>query len=181
MAKKKVLKKAKTSKKPVAKKAAKKAVKPMAKKAANARVTKKVAAKRKATRTPKPKRFGLVSVTPGFTVNDAAASIAWYTNVLGFAVKERWEHEGRLLGAEMASGPMSLNLGQDDWKLGKDRVKGQGVRLYFTTGPDIDAFANQVKARGGSLDHDLQDGWGVRAFSITDPDGYKLTFMTPLK
>ena len=121
------------------------------------------------------------SLTPGFTVNDAVASVAWYRDVLGFSVKQRWELEGKFLGAEMGSGAVTLNLGQDDWKLGRDRNKGQGTRVYIMTGPDIDGFAEQIKARGASLDHEPKDEWGVRAFALTDPDGYKLTFMTPLK
>lgn len=177
--------KKKTSKKPSAKKQpVKKAVKNVAKKAVAKRSAAKVvkkAAKAPAPKVTRPKGVGLVSVAPGFTVNDAAASIVWYTDVLGFAVRERWERDGQLIGAEMASGPISLNLGQDDWKLGRDRVKGQGVRLYFMMGPDVDGFAERVKAQGGVLDHEPQDGWGMRAFSITDPDGYKLTFMTDLK
>ena len=38
-----------------------------------------------------------------------------------------------------------------------------------------------IKARGGVLDGDVVQDWGVRAFSINDPDGFKLTFMTPVK
>jgi uncharacterized glyoxalase superfamily protein PhnB len=124
---------------------------------------------------------GLLSVAPGFTANDAAASIKWYCDVLGFTVKERWEHEGEFRGAQIASGAVTINIGQDDWKLGRDRVKGQGTRMYIMTGPGIDQYAGAIKARGGRLDHEPQDGWGLRAFSITDPDGFKLTFMTPSK
>jgi uncharacterized glyoxalase superfamily protein PhnB len=126
-------------------------------------------------------RAALVSVAPGFTVNDVAATLTWYTNVLGFKVEERWEQNGALMGAEIVSGPVRLMFSQDDFKLGRKRVKGAGVRLYITSGPKIDAFATTIKANGGILDHDPMDGWGVRALSITDPDGYKLTFMTPLK
>ena len=85
------------------------------------------------------------------------------------------------MGAEIMSGPVTLMFSQDDFKLGRKRIKGAGVRLYITTGPKIDAFATQIKANGGTLDHDPMDGWGVRAFSLVDPDGYKLTFMTPAK
>ena len=124
---------------------------------------------------------GLLSVAPGFTANDAAASIKWYCDVLGFTVRERWEHEGQFRGAQIALGAVTINIGQDDWKLGRDRVKGQGTRIYIMTGPGIDQYAEAIKARGGRLDHEPQDGWGMRAFSITDPDGFKLTFMTPSK
>lgn len=161
-----------------AQKAAKSSAKVAAKKPA-----KKAAAKpvKKMKKAASEGGAALATVTPGFTVNDAAASIAWYRDVLGFAMNEKWEPEGQLLGAEMRSGTVSINLGQDDWKLGRDRKKGQGTRIYVTTGPDIDALANQIKARGGALDHEPTDGWGMRAFAITDPDGFKITFMTPLK
>ena len=126
-------------------------------------------------------RDAFVSLAAGLTVNDVEASIAWYRDVLGFAVKQRWEQDGRLLGAEMSCGDVTINLGQDDWKLGRDRKKGQGIRFFVTTGSDIDALAQRVKDQGASLDHEPTDEWGVRAFALTDPDGYKLTFMTPLK
>jgi uncharacterized glyoxalase superfamily protein PhnB len=178
-------KKAQTSGKK-AKPAAKAAVKKSAKKTAAKKSAARTVAARRNTAKPTaaaPPKSGsaLVSVAPGFTVNDAAASVAWYQDVLGFAVEERWEHEGQFRGASMRAGNVTINLGQDDWKLGRDRVKGQGTRMYIMTGPKIDQFADQIKARGGTLDHEPKDDWGLRAFSLTDPDGYKLTFMTTLK
>jgi uncharacterized glyoxalase superfamily protein PhnB len=130
----------------------------------------------------KPARGGYapLTVSPSFTANDAAASLAWYCDVLGFTRKDTWESGGEFQGGSVRFGDVEINISQDDWKQGRDRKKGQGVRLYITTGPDIDAFAAAVKARGGTLDHDVQDGWGVRSFSISDPDGYKLSFMRPL-
>lgn len=124
---------------------------------------------------------GPQSATPGFTVNDATASIKWYCDVLGFSLKERWEHEGTFLGGSVVHGSVTVNIGQDDWKLGRDRKKGQGVRVYIATADDINTYARAITSRGGTLDHEPKDDWGVRAFSITDPDGYKITFMRPLK
>ena len=46
-----------------------------------------------------PKTLALRSVGPSFTVNDVEKSLAWYRDVLGFAVKDRWEEEGKLLGS----------------------------------------------------------------------------------
>jgi uncharacterized glyoxalase superfamily protein PhnB len=115
------------------------------------------------------------TAAPSFTVSDIERSIAWYRDVLGFAVKERWEREGKLLGAEMSAGPVSFMLGQDDWKKGRDRVKGEGVRIYCTTDQDVDRLANGIKDRGGMLAYDPRDEWGARAFAITDPDGFNIT------
>jgi uncharacterized glyoxalase superfamily protein PhnB len=160
----------------------------MAKKAKKAKKTNrkpaKAAAKRsvkKPARSAAPKGHALLSVAPGFTASDAEASVKWYCDVLGFTVKERWEHDGQFHGAQIASGGVTINIGQDDWKMGRERVKGQGTRMYIMTGPDIDKYADQVKARGGKLDQELQDGWGMRVFAITDPDGFRLTFMTMAK
>src|SRR5215471_14988437 len=130
----------------------------------------------RASRKPAAARpKGLQSVTPGFTVNDATASIKWYCDVLGFSPKERWEQDGRFLGGSVVHGVVEINIGQDDWKLGRDRKKGQGVRVYITTADDIDAYAKTIMSRGGTLEHEPRSEWGVRAFSIIDPDGYKIT------
>ena len=153
------------------------AKKSAAKKSAAKRVaTKRVAAKA----APKPKGSALVSVAPSFTANDAAASLKWYCDVLGFKVIERWENEGQFMGAQIGLDGVVVYLGQDDWKLGRDRVKGQGTRMFITIGPDVDAYANAIKARGGVLASEPTNEMGMRAFSVNDPDGFKLTFMTEL-
>jgi uncharacterized glyoxalase superfamily protein PhnB len=157
------------------KKAAKKAVKKTVKKTAKQTAAQRGAAKRLRERR-QPETLRLRVIAPSFTVSDIHRSLAWYTNVLGFVVKERWESTGTLMGAELRAGTATIMLGQDDFKKGRDRVKGVGVRLFCQTAQSIDALADGVKARGGTLDHDPQDQpWGSRDFGITDPDGYKIT------
>ncbi len=91
------------------------------------------------------------SATPSFTVNEIEKSVAWYRDVLGFTVKERWEREGKLAGVEMAAGDVSFLLSQDDWQKGRDRVKGEGFRVYCTTVQDVDRLAGRIRERGGTL------------------------------
>ena len=117
----------------------------------------------------------------GLTVNDVQKSIAWYRDVLGFTVGDLWKNGDVVFGAELKSGAININVTQDDWKLGRDRVKGQGVRMYIMTDSKIDQYAAAIKKRGGTLEQDPTDGWGMRVFGIIDPDGFKLTFMTVLK
>ncbi len=124
---------------------------------------------------------GHANIAPGFTANDAAATVAWYTDVLGFTMTEKWESDGQFRGGSLSHGGVTINIGQDDWKMGRDRVKGQGARMYITTNLNIDKYAADIKARGGNLDQEPADGWGVRAFSVSDPDGFKITFMSPKK
>lgn len=135
---------------------------------------------RRATAKPaharKPSRdFQLTSIAPSLTVNDIAQSLAWYCDVLGFTVKERWEREGSLVGAELQAGRVAVYLGRDDWQKGRDRVKGEGFRIYWYTGQDIDQLAAGIKARGGTLATEPKDEWGVRSFNLEDPTGYKIT------
>ena len=141
---------------------------------------KKTAPKRAAaapTRT-KGAASGTLSIrtaSPGFTVNDLQKSLAWYRDVLGFAVKERWESEGTLHGVELAAGPVTFMLGQDDWKKGRDRVKGAGFRIFCTTDENVDRLAERIKAHGGRLSQEPRDEWGMRALAVEDPDGFKIT------
>jgi lactoylglutathione lyase len=155
--------------------------------------TKKVSARRKATRKAAPRRASakparrhvrrrtpetlrLRTAAPGLTVNDLAQSLSWYRDTLGFVVKERWEHEGKLAGVELAAGSVSFYLMQDDWQKGRERVKGIGFRLYCTTAQDVDRLAALIRGRGGRLLEEPHDEpWGGRALAVADPDGFKLT------
>ncbi|HXI11149.1 MAG TPA: VOC family protein [Thermoanaerobaculia bacterium] len=119
--------------------------------------------------------LSLNAAIPSFTVNDVEKSLAWYRDVLGFKVKERWETDGKLEGVEMKAGEVSFMLGQDDWKKGRDRVKGEGIRMFCSTDQDVDSVAGQVKAAGGTLSQEPNDDWGMRSFSVIDPNGFKIT------
>lgn len=161
-----------------ARKAAPKAPKKAVKKAA-----KSPAARRKPARPVRqqPESLRLRSAGPSFTVNDIEKSLAFYQDVLRFTVKERWENEGKLLGVELVAGSVSFWLGQDDWKKGHDRVKGQGFRMYCGTAQDIDALAERIKAAGVTLLEEPKDQpWGGRDFAVVDPDGFTITFASGL-
>lgn len=138
--------------------------------------SRKSAAKRSRATAPS-KGLNLSSGAAGLTVNDIAKSMAWYCDVVGFAVKQRWEQNGVLLGGELTAGGATIFIGQDDWKKGRDRVKGEGVRfyLYVKTRRDVDRLAAGITARGGALASEPRDEWGVRSFNLEDPTGYKIT------
>lgn len=148
-----------------------------AKKKSARKPTKKAAKRRSARPVRKqPETLRLRVASPGYTVNDIHRSLAWYQNVLGCVVGERWEHDGQLMGATVKAGTVEFMLGQDDWKKGRDRVKGEGFRIYCTTKQDVDALAAMIKSRGGTLIHEPKDEpWGMRDFAVADPDGFKIT------
>jgi lactoylglutathione lyase len=170
-----------TSRKAKKKTAARKVARKPARKPAAKRPT---ARRRPAGAAPRarhqPETLRLRSVGPSLTVNDIDRSLAWYRDVLRFTVGERWEREGRLAGVELVAGRVSFWLSQDDWQKGRDRVKGEGFRLYAETAQDVDRLAAQIRVRGGSLLEEPHDEpWGGgRAFAVADPDGFKLTIAT---
>lgn len=177
---------------PAAKKAAPQRVKKAVRKAAP-RVAKKAAktAPRNPTRKPakkpalktrqEPESLRLRSAGPSFTVSDIEKSLAFYRDVLGFTLKERWEQDGVLHGVEMVAGSVTFWLGQDDWKKGRDRAKGQGFRMYCGTSQDVDVLAERIKAAGGTLTEEpTSRPWGGRDFALLDPDGFAITIASGL-
>jgi uncharacterized glyoxalase superfamily protein PhnB len=120
-------------------------------------------------------RLQAQTVSPSLTVNDIQQSVTFFER-LGFGVEERWEEEGKLLGVMLRAGQAQIGLSQDDWKKGRDRQKGVGMRISLSTEQDIDQLAAAAKKAGISLDvepHDTE--WGSRAFEVTEPSGFKLT------
>ena len=115
------------------------------------------------------------SIVPGFTVDDLQKSITFYEG-LGFVVDERWEENGTLLGVMIRAGNNRIGLNQDDWKKGRDRKKGIGMRTFIETTQNVDEIAVRAKQAGIKLDSEPHDTeWKSRAFEVTDPTGFKLT------
>jgi predicted enzyme related to lactoylglutathione lyase len=55
-----------------------------------------------------------------------------------------------------------------------DRAKGEGFSLMITTTQDIDALAEGIRRRGGTLLSEPADmPWGARVFRVQDPDGFR--------
>jgi uncharacterized glyoxalase superfamily protein PhnB len=132
---------------------------------------------RKEQRRQDPENLRLRTIEPSFTVDDLQASIRFYTEALGFFKGQEWKDEsGVLRGITLKAGACELGLSQDDWKKGRDRQKGIGMRLWCTTVQDVDALARRIQAAGGTLtDGPTTEPWGGRSLSVVDPDGFQIT------
>ena len=125
----------------------------------------------------KPESFRARALQASLTVKDLEKSLAWYTDVVGFAVDRRHERDGKLVAVSLKAGRVRILLGQDDGAKGWDRVKGLGLSLQFTTVQNVDEVARRIKDLGGTLDTEPVDTpWGARVFRVSDPDGFKLVF-----
>ena len=105
------------------------------------------------------------AIVPSFTVDDLQKSMAFY-EALGFTVDERWEEKGTLLGVMLRAGKSQIGLNQDDWKKGRDRKKGIGMRLSMSTTRSVDEIAHAGQERRhhaqiGAARHRVEDP-GVR-------------------
>lgn len=109
------------------------------------------------------------------TVDDLQKSITFFEG-LGFRIEDRWEDNGALAGVMLRAGDASIGLSQDDWKKGRDRRKGVGVRILIETAQNIDEIAGRAKKAGVRLNSDPYDSpWGTRVFEATEPSGFLVT------
>ncbi len=115
------------------------------------------------------------SIMPSLTVDNLQQSLDFFVG-LGFAIEDRWEDKGVLLGVMLRAGDARLGLSQDDGKKGRDRVKGVGMRLYIETSDNIDETAARARHAGVALTTEPHDTeWGSRAFDAKDPSGFVVT------
>ena len=119
------------------------------------------------------------AIVPTLTVDDLPKSIKFY-EAFGFAIDERWEENGTLLGVMLRAGKTRIGLNQDDWKKGRDRKKGIGMRLSISTTPgQVDEIAKRAKNAGLRLTSEPHDTeWKSRAFEVSDPSGFLLTIFS---
>lgn len=118
--------------------------------------------------------FCASALAASLTVKDLRTSLAWYRDVVGFAVDREYEREGKLLSVALRAGDVRILLNQDDGAKGPDRAKGAGFSLMLTTAQDVDGVAERIRENGGTLDTEPADmPWGARAFRLQDPDGFR--------
>ena len=122
--------------------------------------------------TPHP--FDATGLSISLTVDDLGASLTWYRDVLGFAVERDFERGGVPFAVRMRAGSVALLLTQDNGARGSQRLKGEGLSIRFTTAQNIDDLAARARASGAVLDSEPADVWGMRAFRLRDPDGFRL-------
>ncbi len=126
-----------------------------------------------------------VKIVPVVRVRDLGKSVAFYTCILDF--ERRWPgHDDR----EMANGV--IDLIRDGAEIQLSRHAGDGnygsVNRVFVE--DVDERYRTFQRRGlnTSLRPDspvhtapIDQTWGLREFSVTDPDGNSLCFCMPIK
>ncbi|HEX2122237.1 MAG TPA: VOC family protein [Thermoanaerobaculia bacterium] len=109
---------------------------------------------------------------PFFMVSNMEASLRYYVDGLGFAMKHKWTPEGKLRWCWLELGDAALMLQELDAV--PPAKLGEGVSIWFIC-RDAIAVYREVTARGVAAKRPFV-GNGMWVTSLSDPDGYQLHF-----
>ena len=107
-------------------------------------------------------------------VADLGRSLLFYTNFLGLEFSDRSQRSASAL-----VGGVRLLLHEDFDPSLKGERRGAGVGVHFSV-KDVDALHRDLQKRGLMVDLPETHPWG-REFSLKDPDGYEIEFISPAK
>ena len=110
------------------------------------------------------------------TFRDAHASIDWLERALGAERLEVHEDDaGRVLHAEVRIGESSLMCG--DERAGS-KATPPGVSVVYVVVPDADAAYERARAAGAEVTEPVDQSYGSRDITVTDPDGNRWSLGT---
>jgi uncharacterized glyoxalase superfamily protein PhnB len=116
-------------------------------------------------------------IFPVLAVKNLDASVKFYTEKLGFKLDFNFAGpDGKNAFASVSlPGNNSLMLSAVDNL--EQRGHGVVLMLYLADDKDLDTYYKEVQVKGVSITQPIKDEyWGDRVFSLTDPDGYVLSF-----
>lgn len=116
------------------------------------------------------------TVFPCITFKDAKASIEWLERALGAERLEVYEDdEGRVVHAEVRIGESAIMCG--DQRAGS-RATRAGASVVYVVVPDADAAYDRAKAAGADVTEPIDQDYGSRDITVTDPDGNRWSLGT---
>ena len=120
-------------------------------------------------------------VVPFFAVKDMRKSLAFYVDGLGFKMESKWVDEGVVRWCMLRIGNAAVMLqefrteGHDSQQFSEN--KGEGVSLFFFC-DDAVGYYRDIKSRGVDASEPFV-GNRMWVTSVSDPDGYNLSFESP--
>lgn len=118
----------------------------------------------------------ITRAVPLFTVANMEKSVAFYVDGLGFEMQHNWVKDGELRWCWLQRDDSALML---ETRQGDSASHpGGGFTLYFIC-DDAKAAHREFKARGVQVG-DMFVGNKMDVFYFKDPDGYRLSFESPI-
>jgi uncharacterized glyoxalase superfamily protein PhnB len=116
------------------------------------------------------------TVFPCITFRDAAASIDYLERAVGAErVAVYQDDEGRVTHAEIRIGESMFMCG--DQRTGS-KATPPGVSIVYVVVPDADAAYERAKAAGAEVTEPVEQSYGSRDITVTDPDGNRWSLGT---
>ena len=114
--------------------------------------------------------------TPELFVRDVEESIRFYTERLGFQLEGRMPEDQSkpVEWAMVANGNASFMFQQPESPKQPDGV------VFYLAVDDADATIDDLRSRGASVEGPVDQFYGYREATVTDPSGYKLVFTAPI-
>ena len=104
-------------------------------------------------------------------------TLHFYSEVLGWAVKERWDEPGSGRGAWMTSGDLSIVITEPHTGGAPGRAGDLGRLALHLRVDDLDARYETLREVALFPPEDTH--WGTRWFVVRDPDGNRIAFESP--
>jgi uncharacterized glyoxalase superfamily protein PhnB len=122
----------------------------------------------------------LKSLTPNLMVPDVNQSLNFYTNLLGFEVLQSVPDSGILQWAFIQSGDVRLML-QKETSIKEEypeleKHTGGGALTFYIQVEGLEGWYEKLKDKVNVIKPLHKTFYGANEFSITDPDGFILTF-----
>lgn len=116
------------------------------------------------------------TVFPCLTFKDAKASLDWLERALGgerVAVYE--DGDGRISHAEIRIGTSTIMCGDE---LAGSKATPPGASVIYVVVEDADAAYDRARAAGADVSEPVDQDYGSRDITVTDPDGNRWSLGT---
>ncbi len=111
------------------------------------------------------------TITPCLVYSNVAQALDWFERVVGFRERARY------VDADNVVRQAELYVGSTEVFLSDSADGYTGPEQYLVVWvDDVDAQYDKVVTAGGRASKPMDQSWGVRNFSITDPGGYHWGF-----
>ena len=119
-------------------------------------------------------------ITPNLIVSNVERSLAFYTDVLGFARGMTVPEQPPFAFASVTSGPVEIFF-NDRSTVSKESPQMAGLAFgggntMFVELEHVDALHDRIRPMVKVVMPIATQWYGMREFAITDPDGYVITF-----
>ena len=123
---------------------------------------------------PAARISGLV---PMLMCEDVQEALAFYTDILGFEVRDRMDDVGRSGWASLEGGGARVMLASPTYVPAAPKVDGRHPQsLYYLYVDDVAALRASVVERGWPATDLVDRFYGMKEFETTDPAGHVLVF-----